>query len=144
VHGDLGPDNILLGPTGELRLIDLGACCFRGIDPALVHGKDRGTLPFVAPEVARGEASLSASHDVYALAATLLFVALSRPLLASSGDAALLLRVGERGLDADLIAEATSFTPEQQASLVTALAFEPSARPSSARELFVRWMQAQP
>jgi serine/threonine protein kinase len=139
VHGDLGPDNLLLGPTGQLRLIDLGACRFEGMDARLLHGGDRGTLPFVAPEVARGEASPAASHDVYALAATLLFVALSRPLVEASSEGALLLRIGERGLDAALVEEATGLGSEQRSALAAALSFEPEGRVSTARELLARW-----
>lgn len=139
VHGDLGPDNLLLDPTGQLRLIDLGACRFEGMAPRLLHGGDRGTLPFVAPEVARGEASPAAAHDVYALAATLLFVALGRPLVEATSEGALLLRVGERGLDAALVEEATVLGVAQRSALAAALSFEPRGRVSSARELLARW-----
>ena len=66
VHGDLGPDHVLLGPLGQARFIDFGAARFRGMQSDLAT-RERGTLPFVAPEVARGEAPPSAATDVLSL-----------------------------------------------------------------------------
>jgi serine/threonine protein kinase len=144
VHGDLGPDHVLLGPVGEIRVIDFGASRFRG------HGtdaawEDRGTLPFVAPEVARGEAPPSAAGDVYALAATLLFlVASGEPICRARGEAAMLVEIGERGVRVDLLGASDALTPGEQDALKTALAVDPGARLASARASLPMGPQAAP
>ncbi len=133
-HGDLGPDHVVLGPIGDVRFVDLGAARFAGMDAALETG-DRGTLPFVAPEVARGEVTPGQATDVYALAATLLFLATGAPLLPQQDEAALLLEVGERGLPPELCDRAVGLSPAGRDALREALAFDPARRQASARGL---------
>jgi serine/threonine protein kinase len=134
VHGDLGPDHVRMGPLGEARFLDLGAARFAGMDRSLDHG-DRGTLPFVAPEVARGEAPPSAAGDVYALAATLLWLATGEPLCEAQGEAAMLLAIGERGLRLDLCDRAAGIPEAGRAAIRDALALDPSSRLTSPRAL---------
>lgn len=134
VHGDLGPDHVLVGPLGDIRFIDFGAARFRGLEAALVS-EDRGTLPYVAPEVARGEAPPSAQTDVYALAAALLFLVSGRPISRSRDEATMLVEVGENGVRVDLLDAAHSLTSNERAALRSALALDPAARPTSARAL---------
>ena len=133
-HGDLGPDHVILGPIGDVRFVDLGAARFAGMDPAL-ETDDRGTLPFVAPEVARGEARPGQAADVYALAATLLHLATGGPLGGAEGDAATLLAIGERGLSPDLVARAAGLEAAGREALGRALILDPSRRLARAREL---------
>jgi serine/threonine protein kinase len=134
VHGDLGPDHVLLGPLGDIRFIDLGAARFRGLEASLVTD-DRGTLPYVAPEVARGEAPPSAQADVYALAATLLYMVSGGPICRSRDEATMLVEIGEKGVRVDLLDEALALTPAERDALRSALALDPAARPGSARAL---------
>lgn len=134
VHGDLGPDHVLLGPLGDARFVDFGAARFRGMEANLSFG-DRGTLPFVAPEVARGDASPSQGGDVYALAATLLFLAIGAPITAARDQGALLLEIGERGLPLERCDDALGLGPRGRAALRAALALDPAARIQTARAL---------
>ena len=61
VHGDLAPTNIVLA-DGRPVVIDLAAACVDGwCDPMI-----RGTLPFVAPELLRGEPPTERA-DVFAV-----------------------------------------------------------------------------
>jgi len=53
VHGDITPDHVIIGPLGDVCFVDLGAARFRGLEPEL-ETDDRGTLPYVAPEIVRG------------------------------------------------------------------------------------------
>lgn len=134
VHGDLGPEHVILAPTGEVGFVDLGAARFLGMEPEL-ETEDRGTLPFAAPEVARGEARPSQAGDVYALAATLVFLATGGPLTEATGDAPMLLEIGERGLSASLVDRAAGISPKLREALRRAIAKDPAARLSSAAEL---------
>lgn len=133
-HGDIGPDHVIIGPLGDARFVDLGAARFRGMDESL-KTSDRGTLPFIAPEVARGEAAPSPSGDVYALAATLLFLVTGSTIVRARDEATALVEVGERGVRADLLDQAAGLTSTERAALRGALAFEPEARTMSARAL---------
>ena len=133
-HGDIGPEHVILGPLGEARFVDLGAARFRGMEASLESG-DRGTLPFVAPEVARGEAAPSAAADVYALAATLLFLAAGEPLTAAREAGAMLLEIGERGVRRDLLGRAVGLDDGAREALRRALSPDPRSRLGSAREL---------
>ena len=135
-HGDIGPDHLILGPLGEVRFVDLGAARFRGMEPSLETG-DRGTLPFVAPEVARGEAAPSAATDVYALAATLLFLAVGEPLTAAREAGAMLLEVGEGGVLRSLLGRAVGLDDEARDALHRALSPDPGGRAASARDLAI-------
>jgi eukaryotic-like serine/threonine-protein kinase len=134
VHGDLGLDHVLLGPLGDVGLVDLGAARFRGMEPEL-ETADRGTLPFVAPEVARGESPPSPRADVYAMAATLASFATGAPLIRAHSEAAALVEISESGLHLDALAEASALRPGQQSALAQALARAPEDRIDSARAL---------
>jgi hypothetical protein len=134
-HGDLGPDHVILAPIGAARFVDFGAARFAGMD-ASHETADRGTLPVAAPAVARGEAVPRQAADVYALAATILFLAGGgAPLVAARDEAALLLEIGERGLPPELCDRAQALSAAGRDALRHALAFDPGARIVVAREL---------
>ena len=135
-HGDLGPDHVVLTPIGAVSFVDFGAARYAGMDPALETG-DRGTLPFVAPEVARGEAAPGPAADVYALAATILFLATGgEPLVAARDEAAVLLEIGERGIAPGLCDRAIGLPTGGREALRQALSLDPARRPASARALW--------
>lgn len=135
-HGDLAPEHVFLGPLGDVRFVDLGAARFAGMDPAL-HTSDRGTLPFAAPEVARGEVAPGQAGDVYALAATLIYLATGGPLCAAQNDAAMLLEIGERGLSPALGGLAACLPEAARDALSRATRLDPAERLARARDLAV-------
>lgn len=134
VHGDLGPDHLLLGPSGEVRVLDFGAARWRGM-PVAPSLAERGSLPYVAPELARGEAQPSAATDLYALAATLLFFATAEPPCDARDEAAMLVEVGVRGVRLDALEHLTGLRVQERRALRAALAFDPANRLSRPRDL---------
>ena len=128
IHRDLKPDNIMLGPFGEVLVMDWGlakvlrssleeagddaAEAVASDEPPISHpdgetpdaqtmqGKAMGTAPYMAPEQAAGKIDeLDARTDLYALGAILYeILALRRPVSGRSVNA-ILLRVIEGDLD---------------------------------------------
>ena len=106
IHRDLKPDNVIVGPFGQVHLMDWGVAALvpkegvqkEGAPPDEVtqeaarhvlratgaEGIDRdgmllGTVDFMAPEQARGEISrLDARSDIYSLGALLYFILAGR------------------------------------------------------------------
>jgi serine/threonine protein kinase len=136
VHGDLAPDHVFRANDEAIAFVDFGAARFRG----MVEGgeNDRGTLPFVAPEVARGDARLAQAHDVYALAATIVSFATGASLTHGTTDSAMLLEVGERGLASEIVDRVAGLDVRGRDAIRAALAFDPRHRLDSARELAAR------
>jgi serine/threonine-protein kinase PknK len=68
VHGDIKPGNAIIDAQGGAHVIDFGLARVLGRDRS--EGAVGGTLPFMAPELLRGDAP-SVQSDVFALGATL-------------------------------------------------------------------------
>lgn len=136
VHGDLGPDHLFVAPPREslpVRFVDFGLARLRDLpaEPAA-----RGTLPYVAPELARNETPPSPATDVFALAATFAHALLGRPPCRTQGPACL-VEVAERGLDLAAI-ERAPHDPALVGALVAALRFDPADRLADARAIAAR------
>jgi len=158
VHGDLKPDNVMLGPNGEVYVLDWGLA--RIVDPRKIALADEpasrallgfeeplepqegiaGTMAYMAPErLWNGPDELQVGADVYALGAVL-YEILTGESPYGPGDVVSVLQKLAEGPPApvaDLTAERER--PEPPADLVdvveAAMAREPSKRPSSARSV---------
>jgi eukaryotic-like serine/threonine-protein kinase len=133
-HGDLGPDHLLIGPAragrqGRVGFVDFGMARARELpgDP-----QERGTLPFVAPEVARGEQGLDQAADTYALAATLLYAATGVEPCTASHSSAVLMEIAERGVD---LRPLDRLSPPLAGALRRALEYDRSVRMTKAQEV---------
>lgn len=136
VHADLSPTNVAIDEAASrVVILDLDLSWWR--DGALREdGAFRGTIDYVAPELARGERPTTRS-DLFSLAATLLHGVLGVPPRSGRSDRepsfpALLALAAE----APLLSEADRALATRgpgHAALLGCLELDPNARPSSAR-----------
>lgn len=134
VHGDITPDHVIFGPIGDVRFVDLGAARFRDLE-ADADTDDRGTVPYAAPEIVRGDAKPGQTTDMYALCATLLWFATGRELCAGTTDAARVAEVAIHGIRRDFADRMPGFSPHERAFFRCALDPDPACRPASIRQL---------
>jgi serine/threonine-protein kinase len=72
IHRDVKPKNIMINPSGTVKLADLGLA--RATDDVQLAkseaGKAFGTPYYISPEQIRGEIDIDARSDIYSLGAT--------------------------------------------------------------------------
>ncbi len=72
VHRDIKPSNIIITPTGQAKLVDLGLARHRseGGDDLTVHGTTLGTFDYISPEQALDPRNVDVRSDLYSLGCT--------------------------------------------------------------------------
>ena len=86
VHRDIKPENVMVRPDGYVKLLDFGLAQLAGgqAGPATMPGVPFGTVGYMSPEQARGDAA-TASTDVFSLGVVLYELATGRrPFVADS------------------------------------------------------------
>jgi eukaryotic-like serine/threonine-protein kinase len=114
VHRDVKPENILVGPGDEAKLVDFGIARIAGERTLTQTGAVVGTLAYMAPEQADGLRP-GPSADVYSLALTLYECLCGEHPLLRDGPAATARAIGEP------IAPLSAVRPELPDAMTTAI-----------------------
>lgn len=132
IFGDLKPANILRTQDGQFRLVDLGLVTREG--SSLTGDFAVYSPPFSAPERAQGQPS-SKRHDVFSLAATVLFVLTARRPGVEQTQAILRTRLAKEPFP-----EMARHRAEQLLMVLLAcFESDPAARPPNLRALRSSW-----
>jgi serine/threonine protein kinase len=68
IHRDLKPANLMIGPHGELIVMDFGLARLEGDERKTLTGQILGTLPYMSPEQVQGQAAdMGKGCDIYSL-----------------------------------------------------------------------------
>jgi serine/threonine protein kinase len=144
-HRDLKPENIMFQTlrSGEeiVKLIDFGIATVRDLQAGQLNQKTRvaGTIPYMAPEQLRGE-PLPAS-DIWALG--IIAYEIITGQLPFQADSVLVLNEMQRaGVSALPKALRPELSPEAQAVILRALAYDPTGRYQDAHEMGEEFMHA--
>jgi eukaryotic-like serine/threonine-protein kinase len=132
VHRDVKPENILIGPTGKVKVADFGIAMAMDAEGTLPAGLISGTLRYLSPEQAGGGRATPAS-DIWAAGAVLSELLTARAPL--SGSPADLLR--RRAQEPPVLpSEIEPELPQDLDAVVRqACALHPADRFSSAAEM---------
>lgn len=153
IHRDMKPSNIMVGPFGEVQVMDWGlAKVLTGDDgpdrpdapdgppadspePVTRHGIILGTPAFMAPEQAAGEpGKVGPPADVFGLGAILCVLLTGKPPF-DGKDVESVRRNAARGTTAEAFArlDACGADPDVIALCKRCLAFDPADRPADGR-----------
>lgn len=148
VHRDVKPGNVLLTPSGNVKLTDLGLAWSlqaawsangAGLRGAAYSGKVAGTSDYLAPEAIRTPSRVRPESDLYSLGCTL-YYAVTGKVPYPGGAHVDKLRRRLREEPRDVLELAPRLSPEMAAVVRELMASRPEDRPTSAREVVERLM----
>lgn len=140
VHRDVSPGNLILTPSGGIKLLDFGVAMVAGeplpADPSVAGGAGytMGTMDYIAPEQVRDATAATFASDVYALGCSLYFALAGTPPY-PGGDSRQKVRWHERSA-APAVMSLNPLVPAALSDFVERMmAKAPADRPASAVEV---------
>lgn len=128
IHRDVGPNNVLVSTTGDVKLADFGITKATALQDLTAAGARKGTYAYMSPEQLAGE-PLTAASDQFGLAVTLVeLITGARPF---AGDTPWAIMEAMRGGEAQV----AGLSPAVAAIARRALSPDPSARFATVLEL---------
>ncbi len=140
VHRDVKPQNILVSPRGQAKLVDFGIAATAGVGGNTEAGSVFGTAHYLAPEQAQGQPS-SPATDVYALGVVLYEMATGHPPF--DGQTAVEIANKHVSIAPEPPSlDNPSIPPRLEHAILHALNKDPARRPQSGAELARELLQA--
>jgi eukaryotic-like serine/threonine-protein kinase len=140
VHRDIKPQNIIVGPGGQVKITDFGIAKSALSTAMTETGVTFGTADYISPEQARGQPATPRS-DLYSLGVTLYEMLTGRlPFSGESSIAVAMQHVGEEPPPPRMFNP--RIPPALEALTLRAMSKDPDDRPASAQEfarLLVGW-----
>src|SRR4051812_3299564 len=148
VHRDVKPGNVLISPTGQVKVADFGIARALGADPEAnltQAGSVMGTATYFAPEQAQG-LKLDPRSDLYSLGVVLYEVVAGKPPFSGESPVAIAYKhVQEQPAPPTQVN--ANVPPDLEAIILKLLAKNPAARYASADDLRAdlrRFREGQP
>jgi protein kinase-like protein len=132
IHRDIKTGNLMVAPSGLLKIMDFGIARVRGAGRLTRQGHIVGTLAYMSPEQIQGEEGDERS-DLYSLAVVLYELLSGDPPFVSDSEYAL-IRAQVETAPPRLIGRVSGVRPEIENALMRALAKHPADRFASAAE----------
>jgi eukaryotic-like serine/threonine-protein kinase len=140
VHRDVKPQNILVSPRGQAKLVDFGIAATPGSLGSTDSGSLFGTAHYLAPEQAQGQPT-SRATDVYSLGVVLYEMATGRPPFEGQTALEIANKHVSEAPEPPSLANST-VPPRLEQAILRALSKEPSRRQSTGAELARELLQA--
>ncbi|HEX8078383.1 MAG TPA: protein kinase, partial [Chthoniobacterales bacterium] len=142
VHRDLKPKNIMLTPTGRIKIADFGiaSTIVESVSQVSMRHPTSGTPPYMSPQQMDGRLSMP-SDDIYSLGATIYDLLTGKPPFYRGNASTIAHQIqnitpptmNERRAELAVVGEAI---PEQwERTIAACLEKDPAKRPQSAREV---------
>lgn len=142
IHGDIKPENVLLGPTGHATLIDLGFARNPDEGRSWAHETVMGSLAYIAPEVVTSAYAGSPESDQYSLG-VLLYELLTGRLPFESSDPAELVALHRGQKPPSILALRPDLSSDVASLVHTLLAKDPLRRGGTLAELAARLVRLE-
>lgn len=137
VHRDIKGANILIGPTGEVSILDFGLAVLPGVERLTAAGCTSGTPIYMSPEQARGK-DVDSRTDIWSLG-VLLFEMVTGALPFQGEHAVAVAHALAYDRAPAVSALRPGVSPALEKAIAKALEKVPSDRWQSAREFAAAW-----